>query len=218
MRPHAYSRYVKWSNRFGPNGAMELIEHEMAHLPAFENLTEEEGIAEEVCLKFGETFDAAMTDEAWTRLKGALDAMRRDHGDDHEIVKVCRVIEDAHEAEEFTQMKGALAAVVHPAGQMSVLPNCTTLSRRPTNIVSDGHTNWCTHSCASFCRKATSICKLTPQSRMFQRETPRVGSQSRLSVEPFVQNQSFTRQTDGLLIFFLSSIILYCPTEELLRH
>ncbi|KAI4661096.1 uncharacterized protein J4E79_004906 [Alternaria viburni] len=118
LRPHAYSRYAKWSKRFGPQGAMELIEHEMAHLPAFKNLTEEENIAEEVCLKFGETFDAAMTDEAWTRLKGALDAMRRDHGNDHEIVKVCRVIEDAHAAEEFTQMKGALAAVVHPAGQI----------------------------------------------------------------------------------------------------
>jgi hypothetical protein len=100
---------------------MELIQHEMAHLSAFRNLTDEEGIAEEVCLKFGETFDAAMTDEAWTRLKGALEAMRKDHGDDHDIVKVCRVIEDAHQAEEFTQMKGTLAAVVHPAGQMSVL-------------------------------------------------------------------------------------------------
>jgi len=126
LRPHAYSRYAKWSKRFGPHGAMELIEHEMAHLPAFKNLTEEENIAEEVCLKFGETFDAAMTDEAWTRLKGALDDMRRDHGDDHEIVKVCRVIEDARDAEEFTQMKGALAAVVHPAGQMSVPLDRTT--------------------------------------------------------------------------------------------
>jgi hypothetical protein len=106
---------------------MELIEHEMAHLSAFKDLTDEEGIAEEVCLKFGETFDAAMTDEAWTRLKGALEAMRKDHGDDHHIVKLCRVIEDAHQAEEFTQMKGTLAAVVHPAGQMSVLPDCITL-------------------------------------------------------------------------------------------
>lgn len=108
---------------------MELIAHEMAHLPAFRNLAEEEGIVEEICLKFGETFDAAMTNEAWTRLKGALEAMRRDHGDDHHIVKVCRVIEDAHDAEEFTQMKGALAAVVHPAGQMSVLPDCTIFTQ-----------------------------------------------------------------------------------------
>lgn len=118
LRPHAYSRYPTWSERFGPQGAMELIAHEMAHLPAFRDLAAEEGIADEVCLKFGDTFDAAMTDEAWTRLKGALQAMREDHGDDHEIVKLCRLIEDAEEAEDFSQMKGALGAVVHPAGQM----------------------------------------------------------------------------------------------------
>lgn len=97
---------------------MELIRHEMAHLAAFRDLAAEEGITDEVCLKFGETFDAAMSDEAWTRLKGALDAMRKDHGDDNEVVKVCRLITDAAEAEDFTQMKGALAAVVHPSGQM----------------------------------------------------------------------------------------------------
>jgi hypothetical protein len=51
-------------------------------------------------------------------LKGAYEAMRKDHGDENEVVKACRVIEDAGEAEEFSQMKGARAAVVHPAGQM----------------------------------------------------------------------------------------------------
>jgi len=118
LRPHAYSRYPTWSERFGPQGAMELIAHEMAHLSAFRQLAAEEGIAQEVCLQFGDTFDAAMTEEAWERLKGALQEMRKDHGDDHAIVKVCRLIEDADEAEEFTQMKGALGAVVHPAGQI----------------------------------------------------------------------------------------------------
>ncbi|KAH7093660.1 FAD dependent oxidoreductase-domain-containing protein [Paraphoma chrysanthemicola] len=118
LRPHAYSRYPIWRERFGPDGAMKLIVHEMAHLQAFKELAEEEGITEEVCLKFGETFDAAMTDEAWARLKGALDAMRDDHGEDDDVVKVCRAIEDAAQAEEFTQMKGALAAVVHPSGQI----------------------------------------------------------------------------------------------------
>jgi plasmid maintenance system antidote protein VapI len=97
---------------------MELIAHEMAHLPAFKELCAAEGITEEVCLKFGETFDAAMTDEAWVRLKGAFEAMRKDHGDDNEIVKVCRLVDDAQAAEEFSQMKGAIAAVIHPAGQM----------------------------------------------------------------------------------------------------
>lgn len=118
MRPHAYSRYPIWAERFGAATAMDLIRHEMAHLPAFEQLAAEEGIAEEICLKFGETFDAAMTEEAWTRLKGALDAMRRDHGDDNEVVQACRVIADAAEAQDFSQMKGALAAIVHPAGQV----------------------------------------------------------------------------------------------------
>ena len=97
---------------------MELITHEMAHLSAFKGLCAEEGITEEVCLKFGETFDAAMTEEAWTRLKGALEAMREDHGDDNDIVKVCKIIDNAQEAEDFTQMKGALAAVSHPTGQV----------------------------------------------------------------------------------------------------
>jgi hypothetical protein len=98
---------------------MKLIRHEMAHLSAFKDLAEHEGITEEVCLLFGETFDAAMTDEAWVRLKGALQAMRDDHGVDDDIVKACKVIEDAVQAEDFTQMKGALAAIVHPTGQMS---------------------------------------------------------------------------------------------------
>lgn len=118
LRPHVYSRYPLWSERFGPDGAMELIRHELAHLQAFKDLCAEEGITEEVCLKFGETFDAAMTDEAWTRLKGALEHMRQDHGDENDVVRACRTIDNAHEAEEFTQMKGALAAVVHPTGQM----------------------------------------------------------------------------------------------------
>jgi hypothetical protein len=118
LRPHAYSRYVVWRERFGVDGAMKLIKHEMAHLKAFQELCEHEGITEEVCLKFGETFDAAMTDEAWARLKGALQAMRDDHGEDDDVVKVCRIIEDAGKAEDFTQMKGALAAIVHPSGQM----------------------------------------------------------------------------------------------------
>lgn len=97
---------------------MELIRHEMAHLPAFEELAKEEDIAEEIALQFGETFDAAMTEEAWTRLKGAYEAMRSDHGDDNDMVKQCRLIEEPSEAEDFSQMKGARAAVVHPAGQM----------------------------------------------------------------------------------------------------
>lgn len=118
LRPHAYSRYPIWSDLHGPDGAMELIRHEMAHLPAFEELARQEGITEEICLKYGDTFDAAMTEEAWTRLRGAYEAMRKDHGDENEIVKVCRLIEDASEAEDFSQMKGAMAAVVHPAGQM----------------------------------------------------------------------------------------------------
>lgn len=97
---------------------MELIEHEMAHLPAFKDLADAEGIAEEVCLKFDETFDAAMTDEAWIRLKGNYEAMEKDHGGENDVVKTCRLIENAQEAEDFSQMKGALACVVHPAGQM----------------------------------------------------------------------------------------------------
>lgn len=99
---------------------MELIRHEVAHLAAFEELAEKEGITEEICLKFGETFDAAMTEEAWARLKGAYEKMKSDHGEDDDIVKTCRLIEDADLAEEFSQMKGAIAAVVHPSAQMQV--------------------------------------------------------------------------------------------------
>lgn len=97
---------------------MKLIKHEMAHLSAFQNLLAEEGIAEEVCFRLGETFDAAMSDEAWERLQGAYQAMRKDHGDDDQVVRACRLIEDPKAAEEFTQMKGCLGAVVHPAGQV----------------------------------------------------------------------------------------------------
>ncbi|RMY23398.1 hypothetical protein D0867_02078 [Hortaea werneckii] len=118
LRPHLYSRYPAWAERFGPDGAMELIRHEMAHLAAFDQLAKEEGIVEETCLEFGETFDAAMTEEAWARLKRALETMRADHGNDNDIVKSCRLIEDACEAQSFTQMKDCLGAVVHPAGQI----------------------------------------------------------------------------------------------------
>lgn len=97
---------------------MELVRHEMAHLRAFEQLATEEGITEEIALKFGETFDAAMTEGAWTRLKGAYDAMRSDQGDDNDIFELCRLIEEPPEAEEFSQMKGARAAIVHPTGQV----------------------------------------------------------------------------------------------------
>ena len=86
--------------------------------PAFKHLLADEGIAEEVCFKLGDTFDAAMSEEAWTRLKGAYDKMKKDHGEDGEVVRDCRVIEDPKEAEEFTQMKGCLAAIVHPSGQV----------------------------------------------------------------------------------------------------
>ncbi|EME45451.1 hypothetical protein DOTSEDRAFT_150512 [Dothistroma septosporum NZE10] len=120
LRPHAYSRYLPWKERFGAKGALELIEHEVAHLDAFKSLASDEGseFTEEVCLKFGETFDAAMTDEAWTRLKNNYEAMKEDHGEDNDIVKTIRVISDSHEAEAFSQMKGAQAAIVHPAGQI----------------------------------------------------------------------------------------------------
>src|SRR3954447_13049589 len=97
---------------------MELIRHELAHLSAFKELAEEEGITEEVCLKFVETFDAAMTDEAWVRLKGAYETMRKEQGDDNDIVKTCKILDDPRQAEEFSQMKGALGVVTHPSGQM----------------------------------------------------------------------------------------------------
>lgn len=90
----------------------------MAHLDAFKELLAEEALSDEVCLKFGETFDAAMTEEAWLRLKGAYKSFVKDHGKDGEVIRDCRLIEVPEEAEAFTQMKGCFGAVVHPAGQV----------------------------------------------------------------------------------------------------
>jgi hypothetical protein len=90
----------------------------MAHLPAFQELLAHEGIAEEVCFRLGETFDAAMTEKAWLRLKNAFVAMQTDHGEDGDVIKDCRLIEDPEASEEFTQMKSCIGAVVHPAGQL----------------------------------------------------------------------------------------------------
>lgn len=118
LRPHAYSRYNTWKARFGPRTAMELIKHEMAHLPAFKEMLAEERITEEVCCKFGDTFDAAMTDETWERLTSNLLAMRQDHGTEDEVVKAVKLIEVAEAAEAYTQMKGAVGAIVHPSGQI----------------------------------------------------------------------------------------------------
>lgn len=95
-----------------------MIQHEAAHLTAFKELFEHEGIVEEVCFKSGETFDAAMSREAWDRLKGAYEMMKKDHGADGDVIRDCRLIEDAREAEEFTQMKGCIGAVVHPSAQV----------------------------------------------------------------------------------------------------
>ncbi|KAK2608048.1 hypothetical protein N8I77_006685 [Diaporthe amygdali] len=118
LRPHAYSRYPNWSSRFGPDGALKLIKHEMAHLNAFKALLTEEGVAEEVCFKLGETFDAAMTPEAWERLKGAYEAFVKDHGRDGEVIRECRLVDDPAEAEAITQMKGCIGAILHPTGQV----------------------------------------------------------------------------------------------------
>ncbi|GAM34504.1 hypothetical protein TCE0_015f02131 [Talaromyces pinophilus] len=118
LRPHAYSRYPKWSNLFGPDGALEIIKHEMAHLPAFQELLADEGISEEVCFKLGETFDAAMTDKAWARLKNAYMTMLKDHGENGDVIRDCRLIEEPEAAEKFTQMKSCIGAVVHPSGQV----------------------------------------------------------------------------------------------------
>jgi hypothetical protein len=93
----------------------------MAHLSAFKELLDEEGIAEEACLKFGETFDAAMSEKAWTRLKHAYETMLKDHGKEGDVIRDCRIIEDPQAAERFTQMKGCIGAVIHAAGQMQVL-------------------------------------------------------------------------------------------------
>lgn len=120
LRPHLYSRWTAWAERFGVDTARDLVRHEYAHFDAFKRLFESEGIANEVCFKMGDTFDAAMTVEAWDRLKAAYEGMKTDCGDDDEIVKACRLIEDPTEAEEFTQMKGCLGAVVHPSGQVCV--------------------------------------------------------------------------------------------------
>ena len=95
-----------------------MIKHEMAHLPAFQELLAHEGIAEEVCFKLGETFDAAMTEKAWVRLKNAYTTMQRDHGEDGDVIRDCRLIDNPEAAEEFTQMKSCVGAVVHPAGQV----------------------------------------------------------------------------------------------------
>ncbi|OCF32124.1 FAD dependent oxidoreductase superfamily protein [Kwoniella heveanensis BCC8398] len=118
LRPHYYSRYPLWASRFGSDGALKVIKHEAAHLAAFKALLEAEGLAEEVSFKLGETFDAAMSEEAWARLKGAYEDMKKDIGEKGDIIKDCRLIEDPNEAERFTQMKGCIAAVVHPSGQV----------------------------------------------------------------------------------------------------
>lgn len=118
LRPHYYSRYPNWSARFGPEGALAVIQHETAHLRAFTDLMEHEGIADEVSFKMGETYDAAMSSEAWDRLKQAYEHMKRDHGADGDVIKDCYLIEEPAKAEAFTQMKGCIGAIVHPSGQV----------------------------------------------------------------------------------------------------
>lgn len=48
LRPHVYPRYPIWSERFDPDGSIDIIRHELVYLQAFKDLTDEEGISEEV--------------------------------------------------------------------------------------------------------------------------------------------------------------------------
>jgi hypothetical protein len=96
---------------------MDIIAHEEAHLGAFDRMLNTEGVAEKVCFKLGETFDAAMTDEAEERLKDNLEQMQKDHPD-HPVSKSCRYVKGKKEAEDFSQMKGAQAVFIHPSGQV----------------------------------------------------------------------------------------------------
>jgi hypothetical protein len=64
LRPHLYSRYLVWRERFRADSAMKLIRHKIAYLTAFKELCKKEGITKEVCLKFSETFNAAITNKA----------------------------------------------------------------------------------------------------------------------------------------------------------
>ncbi|WVQ86207.1 hypothetical protein IAT38_008375 [Cryptococcus sp. DSM 104549] len=118
LRPHYYDHYPLWAARFGPVVAQHLIKHEVAHLDAFKQLLEDEGIADEVSFKLGKTFDAAMTEEAWTYIRGAYEQMKAELGEDAEFIRDVRLIDDAGEAEEYTQMKGCLGAATHPTGQV----------------------------------------------------------------------------------------------------
>lgn len=121
LRPHLYSRYTPWAKRFGAQVAHDLIAHEYAHFGAFSHIFESEGLIKDVAFRLGDTFDAAMSQEAWDRLKGNYEHMKADHGANDYIVKACRLIDDPVEAEEFTQMKGCVGAVVHPTGQVYVM-------------------------------------------------------------------------------------------------
>jgi hypothetical protein len=44
--------------------------------------------------------------------------MLKDHGKEGDVIRDCRIIEDPRAAENFTQMKGCIGAVVHAAGQV----------------------------------------------------------------------------------------------------
>lgn len=95
-----------------------MLRFEKAHIELFQQLLDGEGIADKVDFELCETFDAAMTEEAFDILTKSFEAMRADLGADGEIIKECRMITDPKEAEEVTQMKGALAAGVYPAAKM----------------------------------------------------------------------------------------------------
>lgn len=95
-----------------------LIKHEAAHLDVFPLLMKEEGIAKETCFKLVETADVIMSEEALTRLKNEYDSMKAAFGEDDELVKACRLVTDPKEAERLTQIKGCIAATVHPSGQV----------------------------------------------------------------------------------------------------
>ncbi|KAL1409088.1 hypothetical protein Q8F55_005912 [Vanrija albida] len=117
LRPISYDGYAAWAETYGRAAARALIEHEVAHLGAFEALVQAEGI--ECDLHISRTWSAFMTDAEAEQGVAQLEAMLRSEGEwVRRVVGDVVATRDPAEAERLTRVRGARGAVGVPGGRI----------------------------------------------------------------------------------------------------
>ncbi|WOO82646.1 putative oxidoreductase OrdL [Vanrija pseudolonga] len=117
LRPISFDAYADWAATYGRDTARELIEHEVAHIPAFEALVAAEKL--DCDLHVSRTWSAYMTDEEAAKGVAQVEGMRAAEGGwVDRVVGDVVATRDPEEAGRLTRVKGARGAVGVPGGRI----------------------------------------------------------------------------------------------------